>query len=113
MGRNLTRREAEKKLEYAVSSFDWVKAFLNDKQEFINKYLALHAQLKEGDQLSIRVRKIDGDRHHDYPVFDIMLDSPEGSKTVTDRAVLYDKPEPREQKKFQYQPGPRRDWSGF
>jgi len=103
MGKTLTRKAVEGILARTVQEFDWTQ-FLPDKQRFIEDYIALHAQLKRGHKLSIRVRKVEGEEHQrdyqpDYPLFGIFLETPQGSRIVTFRTVLYDDSEPSTQKR--------------
>ena len=77
MPQEISRADAESRLANAISNFDWAKEFLGDKNGLLDNYRALHAQLREGDRLSIEV---DSTTYYGrygvevkYPVFNIAL----------------------------------------
>ena len=78
MKREISRKKAEQDLEKAVADFDLVGEFLGGaKQGFLNMYRKLHAQLREGDELKIKIHKSRSDVDHKSvsyePNFDIVL----------------------------------------
>jgi len=99
MARIPTREEAEGELFKAIHEFDWAVFLdnLDDKELFLTNYRALSAQLRRGDKLSIKVRKIEKDIgelrgcDHSYPYFGIFLRKADGSEEdVTRNTLLYD-----------------------
>ncbi len=74
--RHLSKEEAQKRLEEAAKGFDWVSELLGSaKEDLLTGYRTLHAQLKEGNRLEIRVEKKTHEcRSADmvYPCFEIV-----------------------------------------
>ncbi len=95
MARTPTKKEAEGALFNAINTFDWVK-FLDKKKEFLQNYRALSAQLRDGDELLISVRRIEEEVHqrsvvHSYPLFELILHQSDGLEVpVTNSRLLYD-----------------------
>lgn len=82
MKREISRKEAEQALEKAVKEFDWTREFLGDyKEGFLNMYRILHAQLRKGDKLIIKIRKFQTYLFHE-PDFRIVLISGENEQMV-------------------------------
>lgn len=77
MERHLSQQEAERRLEEAAKSFDWVTKLLGHaRKDLLSGYRSLHAQLKDGDRLEIRVVKKTHECQHieiDYPCFEVVL----------------------------------------
>lgn len=90
MGRELTKEEAEGKLEKAIKAFDWGKEFLGEDFEgFIRAYRALHAQLRDGDSLKIEIVKREHRDGPDYPAFNMVLCTLGGGRKVITDYVGY------------------------
>ena len=82
MSLRISQRKAEQTLEKAVKDFDWIGEFLGaGKEEFLQKYMALHAQLRKGDELIIKIRKSQTYLFHE-PDFRIILISGENEVMV-------------------------------
>jgi len=83
MGQEISRKEAEQTLEKAVADFDWIGEFLGaGKEEFLQKYMALHDQLRKGDELIIKIRKSQQTYLFHEPDFRIILISGENEAMV-------------------------------
>lgn len=57
MDKDISKKEARKRLEDSVLKVDWITHFLgddSDQDNFLNVYRGLHAQLREGDKLEIK-----------------------------------------------------------
>ena len=75
----ITRKQAEGELAKAVSSFDWTQ-LTPGGEKFLDTYRTLHAQLRKGDKLKINVRKVESDKHPDYPSFNFVLELKDGRR---------------------------------
>lgn len=97
--REITELTAISNLEEAVKKFNWGKEFLGvDFEGFIRAYRALHAQLREGDELRFEIECCEDEKGPNYPSFNIVLHTSGGKTKLIDRSIGYgrDRPIPTE-----------------
>jgi len=75
----VSRQQVERELEKAINTFDWSRFLGNQKSKLLDSYIALSAQLREGDKLKVEVKEGQSENYENYPVFAIVL-YPKGKK---------------------------------
>ena len=92
VSKDISEKEVREKLEEAVKNFDWITEFFPHLDRFISRYKLLSAQLKEKDELEIKIKKKENRSNrvtYAEPEVDIILTKEKGKSELV-YSISYD-----------------------